>query len=334
MLDSRPLRRSVDCLPSPQAYEEEFSIRDGFRWSPDGSRIAYWQINTEGVGEIQLVNNTCGLYNKMTPISYPKVGTRNPAARIGWVRVDHIFRDPSIWQHGRHHQATPPLAAPGQRPPVPQAAPPCSPLLAQRAAPQSTHSAMGLSLPAFEATADSLASLPANVLFQPRSANQQLRPDSGAPRAVAPMSTLAPLAQPQPSPPQWPPVTASTQQPRALGNGVAPACRSCGCSLWSGGALASADMPPEAEHVVGAKGQEPQQGSVPPTHWIELAGSNREHYLARMEWAGSTHLVLQRLNRAQNCNSVLLAPAEVPPLCAPSPLAPLCPEKPSPMVPG
>ena len=31
------------------AYEEEFSIRDGFRWSPDGSRIAYWQFDTSGV---------------------------------------------------------------------------------------------------------------------------------------------------------------------------------------------------------------------------------------------------------------------------------------------
>src|SRR5439155_6219407 len=26
-------------------YEEEFSLRDGFRWSPDGARIAYWQLD-------------------------------------------------------------------------------------------------------------------------------------------------------------------------------------------------------------------------------------------------------------------------------------------------
>ena len=30
-------------------YEEEFDDRDGFRWSPDGSRIAYWQLDASGV---------------------------------------------------------------------------------------------------------------------------------------------------------------------------------------------------------------------------------------------------------------------------------------------
>ena len=27
------------------AYEEEFSLRDGFRFSPNGKRIAFWEIN-------------------------------------------------------------------------------------------------------------------------------------------------------------------------------------------------------------------------------------------------------------------------------------------------
>ncbi|MDE3253932.1 MAG: DPP IV N-terminal domain-containing protein, partial [Bacteroidota bacterium] len=27
------------------AYEEEFACRDGFRWSPDSKKIAYWQID-------------------------------------------------------------------------------------------------------------------------------------------------------------------------------------------------------------------------------------------------------------------------------------------------
>lgn len=27
-------------------YEEEFFCRDGWRWSPDGTRIAYWQLDT------------------------------------------------------------------------------------------------------------------------------------------------------------------------------------------------------------------------------------------------------------------------------------------------
>ena len=32
-------------------YEEELSLRDGFAWSPDGTAIAYWQLDTTGVPE-------------------------------------------------------------------------------------------------------------------------------------------------------------------------------------------------------------------------------------------------------------------------------------------
>jgi dipeptidyl-peptidase-4 len=37
---------------SDWVYEEEFRLRDGFRWSPDGKSIAYWQFDTEGVNFI------------------------------------------------------------------------------------------------------------------------------------------------------------------------------------------------------------------------------------------------------------------------------------------
>ena len=40
------------------AYEEEFGIQDGFRWSPNGERIAYWQIDASGVKEFLLINNS------------------------------------------------------------------------------------------------------------------------------------------------------------------------------------------------------------------------------------------------------------------------------------
>lgn len=64
-------------------YEEELSLQDGFRWSPDGASIAYWQLNTEGVREMPLVNNTEGLYPKIQRIKYPKTGELNAACRIG-----------------------------------------------------------------------------------------------------------------------------------------------------------------------------------------------------------------------------------------------------------
>ncbi len=69
-------------------YEEEFVLRDGFRWSPDGRFIAYWQLNTEGVREVPLVNNTDGLYPKTQLIKYPKTGEMNSACRVGAVEIE------------------------------------------------------------------------------------------------------------------------------------------------------------------------------------------------------------------------------------------------------
>src|SRR5438552_4398000 len=62
-------------------YEEEFDLRDAFRWSPDGSKIAYWRFDMTGLGTYFLVNDTDSLYPHITPIQYPKVGTRNSAVR-------------------------------------------------------------------------------------------------------------------------------------------------------------------------------------------------------------------------------------------------------------
>ena len=64
-------------------YEEELFCRDGWRWSPDGARIAYWQLNSEGVKEFKLINDTAGLYPVITSFPYPKAGEMNSAARVG-----------------------------------------------------------------------------------------------------------------------------------------------------------------------------------------------------------------------------------------------------------
>ena len=73
---------------SDWVYEEELSLRDGFRWSPDGRRIAYWQFDSAGVGVFSLIDNTSELYPIITRIPYPKVGTTNSAVRIGVVPAD------------------------------------------------------------------------------------------------------------------------------------------------------------------------------------------------------------------------------------------------------
>src|SRR5207237_4384602 len=64
-------------------YEEELDLRDGWRWSPDGRSIAYWQLDTDGVPEYYLINNTDSLYPKITPIEYPVAGNKNSAGRVG-----------------------------------------------------------------------------------------------------------------------------------------------------------------------------------------------------------------------------------------------------------
>ncbi|MCC5880517.1 MAG: S9 family peptidase [Idiomarina sp.] len=63
--------------------EEEFYLRDGFRWSPDGQHIAYWQLDTEGVPMFKMIDNVSELYPTTTQFPYPKVGETNSALRIG-----------------------------------------------------------------------------------------------------------------------------------------------------------------------------------------------------------------------------------------------------------
>ncbi|MDX2250279.1 MAG: S9 family peptidase [Bacteroidia bacterium] len=69
------------------AYEEELSLQDGFRWSPDGLNIAFWQLNVSGVRDFYIVNNTDSLYPQIHSIPYPKVGEQNAAAKVGVVSV-------------------------------------------------------------------------------------------------------------------------------------------------------------------------------------------------------------------------------------------------------
>ena len=69
-------------------YEEELFCRDGFRWSPDSKQIAYWQLNSEGVKEMKLINNTAELYPVITSFPYPKAGETNSAARVGVINAD------------------------------------------------------------------------------------------------------------------------------------------------------------------------------------------------------------------------------------------------------
>ncbi len=68
--------------------EEEFELRDCWRWSPDGRSIAFWQFNASGIEDFILLNNTTGLYPSLTRIPYPKAGLPNASVRVGVVKAD------------------------------------------------------------------------------------------------------------------------------------------------------------------------------------------------------------------------------------------------------
>jgi dipeptidyl-peptidase 4 len=71
------------------AYEEELDCRDGFRWSPDSKKIAYWQIDASAVKYFLMINNTDSIYPFTVPVEYPKVGEDPSSARIGVVSVEN-----------------------------------------------------------------------------------------------------------------------------------------------------------------------------------------------------------------------------------------------------
>ena len=68
------------------AYEEELDLRDAFRWSPDGQRIAFWRLDQTAIRPFYLLNAD-SLYPALVPVRYPKAGTPNSKVRIGIVNI-------------------------------------------------------------------------------------------------------------------------------------------------------------------------------------------------------------------------------------------------------
>ena len=66
-------------------YEEELDLHDGWRWSPDSQRIAYWQIDSSMEPIYTLIDDTDALYPIVKRFPYPKTGEKNPTVRIGVV---------------------------------------------------------------------------------------------------------------------------------------------------------------------------------------------------------------------------------------------------------
>lgn len=71
-------------------YEEEFSCRDGFLWSPDSKRIAFWNVDASKIRDFYMINNTDSVYSAVVPVEYPTAGQSPSSTRIGVVDVSSV----------------------------------------------------------------------------------------------------------------------------------------------------------------------------------------------------------------------------------------------------
>jgi dipeptidyl-peptidase-4 len=70
-------------------YEEEFKLRDGFAWSPDGKHIAFFKLDESDTREFALTNYTTR-YPEYKRFRYPKAGEVNSEIKIGVAAMSDV----------------------------------------------------------------------------------------------------------------------------------------------------------------------------------------------------------------------------------------------------
>ena len=68
-------------------YEEELGCRDGFRWSMDSRKIAFWQVDARKIRDYYMLNTTDSVYSHTIPVEYPKVGQSPSPVKIGVINI-------------------------------------------------------------------------------------------------------------------------------------------------------------------------------------------------------------------------------------------------------
>lgn len=68
-------------------YEEELGLRDAFRRSPDGQRLAFWRFDQSAVPAFPIIDEL-GLYPRVSTVRYPKAGETNSRVTIHVIGAD------------------------------------------------------------------------------------------------------------------------------------------------------------------------------------------------------------------------------------------------------
>ncbi|MFN7118932.1 MAG: S9 family peptidase [Saprospiraceae bacterium] len=63
-------------------YEEEFALTQGYHWSPDGQRLAFYRFDESAVKEFTMTMYYNALYPEYQTFKYPKVGEKNSIVTI------------------------------------------------------------------------------------------------------------------------------------------------------------------------------------------------------------------------------------------------------------
>ncbi len=81
---------------SDWVYEEEFGLRDGFRWSPDGQYIAFFQFDESATRDFVMADLR-EQYPTLERFRYPKAGEQNSEVRVGVIDVTSEARAPRFF---------------------------------------------------------------------------------------------------------------------------------------------------------------------------------------------------------------------------------------------
>lgn len=87
---------------SDWVYEEEFRLRDGWRWSPDSRHIAFWKFDETETRDFFMAD-LLQQYPEEERFRYPKAGETNSEVQIGIISVTDgrtSFFDTNTWQTG------------------------------------------------------------------------------------------------------------------------------------------------------------------------------------------------------------------------------------------